>query len=257
LIEKGSPVPAILELAGLRKAFGGIAALDGVALSIERPGLYGLIGPNGAGKTTLFDVICGRQMPDDGAVRFEGRSIEALRVHSRARLGFARTFQECRVLLEESCLDNVLFAAQDKRLGRELRQTATRLSAGRDPAIAEARHLLALVNLDDYANAPAAVLSYGQRRLLEIVSALMSRPRILLLDEPASGVNPTLLNTLRDFLRRIDADKQLVILIVEHNMEFIMSLAAQIVVMHQGQVLAQGTPSEVQSNRDVIEAYLG
>jgi ABC-type branched-subunit amino acid transport system ATPase component len=247
----------VLEVERISKSFGGITALDDVGFEIAGPGMYGLIGPNGAGKTTLFDVICGRQDADRGAVRFRGARIDALRSHSRARLGFARTFQECRVLPEETCLDNILFAAQDKRLGSELFGAFTRSFPDRAANLDEARRLLRLINLERYADSPAGVLSYGQRRLLEIASTLITKPEILMLDEPASGVNPTLLNTLHDFLNAMFAERPVVMLIVEHNMEFIMSLASWIVVMHQGRVLEQGTPATVQADERVIEAYLG
>jgi branched-chain amino acid transport system ATP-binding protein len=250
-------VSDILEVDSVSKSFGGVRAVDGASFRIGAPGIYGLIGPNGAGKTTLFDVICGRQFADSGSVRLAGVRIDRLRVHQRVRLGLARTFQECRVLEEETCLDNVLFAAQDKNLGREMIQTFGRSEAYRRTATAEAERLLDLVNLGNLQAEPAGNLSYGQRRLLEIVSSLIVKPRLLLLDEPASGINPTLLNMLRDFLLRMFAERQIVVVIVEHNMEFIMSLASHIVVMHQGRVLEEGPPAAIQTSQRVIEAYLG
>ncbi len=250
-------MPAILEVDNIAKSFGGVRAVDGASFRLAMPGIYGLIGPNGAGKTTLFDVICGRQFADTGAVSLAGERIDHMRVHQRARLGLARTFQECRVLEQETCLDNVLFAAQDKHLSHELFQAASRGTLARQSVADEARHLLDLVNLRRYADEPAVNLSYGQRRLLEIVSNLIVRPRLLLLDEPASGINPALLNTLHDFLLRIFAERQIVLLVVEHNMEFIMSLASHILVMHQGRVLEEGPPAAIQASPHVIEAYLG
>ena len=247
----------ILDVTGVSKKFGGIQAVDGANFSLGKPGIYGLIGPNGAGKTTMFDIICGRQVPDAGEVRFHARRIDGVKPYKLAREGLARTFQECRVLPEETCLNNVLFAAQDKRLGSEMLQAFTRSATARRNAELEARRLLKLIDIERYADDPASALSYGQRRLLEIVSCLMSKPRILLLDEPASGINPTLLNTLHDFLVEIYEETKIVFLIVEHNMEFIMSLATDIVVMHQGRVLAQGTPERIQSDKSVIDAYLG
>lgn len=250
-------MPAILELQGLRRAFGSIRAVDGVDLRFEGPGIYGLIGPNGAGKTTLFDLITGRQDTDAGEIRYRGQRMDGLPAHRRARAGFARTFQECRVLVEESCLDNLLFAAQDKRLGGALlRVLARRASAGRG-AREEAFHLLELVNLTRFAHQPAGALSYGQRRLLEIASTVMSHPGLLLLDEPAAGVNPTLINTLHDLLQRIHRERGISLVVVEHNMPFIMSLASTVVVLHQGKVLQQGTPEAVQADPRVVEAYLG
>lgn len=248
---------SILEVRDVAKSFGGIKAVDGATFALGQPGIYGLIGPNGAGKTTMFDIICGRQIADRGQVRFQDARIDGISPHKLARRGLARTFQECRVLPQETCLDNVLFAAQDKRLGPEFIQALSRRRGARERAEDKARRLLRLINLAGYVDHPAGALSYGQRRLLEIVSCLMSSPRILLLDEPASGINPTLLNTLRDFIVEIYDETRIVILIVEHNMEFIMSLASQIIVMHQGQVLTQGTPEQVQSDASVIDAYLG
>jgi ABC-type branched-subunit amino acid transport system ATPase component len=249
-------MPPLLELAGLARAFGTIRAVDGVDLRFERPGIYGLIGPNGAGKTTLFDLIAGRQTADRGEIRHQGARIDQLPVHRRARRGFARSFQECRVLTEATLLENLLFAAQDKRLGPSLLTVLTRRSSARQ-ARDEAMALLDLVNLTRFADRPAAALSYGQRRLLEIACSLMTRPALLLLDEPAAGINPTLINTLTDLLRRIFAERGITLLIVEHNMPFIMELAAEIVVMHQGRVLAQGAPEAIRANPQVIEAYLG
>jgi ABC-type branched-subunit amino acid transport system ATPase component len=250
-------MPDILETENVAKSFGGVRAVDGVSFRLQGPGIFGLIGPNGAGKTTLFDLICGRQFADRGAIRFGDDRIDGLRVHQRSRLGLARTFQECRVLEEESCLDNVLFAAQNKRLGAETTQALTRRTGPRREAAAEAERLLDLVNLRRMKDERAGNLSFGQRRLVEIVSSLIARPRLLLLDEPASGINPTLLNVLHDFLLRMFAERQIIIVVVEHNMEFIMSLASHIVVMHQGRVLEEGPPAAVQASQRVIDAYLG
>jgi branched-chain amino acid transport system ATP-binding protein len=247
----------ILEVSGVSKSFGGIRAVDGASFSLGGPGIYGLIGPNGAGKTTMFDIICGRQVPNAGEVRFHSERIDGTKPYKLARQGLARTFQECRVLPEETCLENLLFAAQNKHLFTEVMQALTRSGKERRASEDKARRMLRLINLERYADQPAGALSYGQRRLLEIVSCLMSNPRILLLDEPASGINPTLLNTLKDFLIEIYAETKIVFLIVEHNMEFIMSLATEIVVMHQGRVLTQGAPERVQSDKSVIDAYLG
>lgn len=248
---------SLLELRGLHKRYGGIQALDGAGFAIDRPGVYGLIGPNGAGKTTLFDVVAGSVAADAGTVRLEGRDVTGWPAHRRAAAGLARTFQECRVLPEETCLDNVLFSAQPKGVAHSLLQALTRVPGHRRRLHDEAMRLLGLVRLQAYAHRPAALLSFGQKRLLEIVSTFMASPALLLLDEPASGVNPALLEILSEFIRTMYAERARVFLIVEHNMEFIMALAQEIIVMHQGKVLERGAPAAVQSSPRVIEAYLG
>lgn len=248
---------SILQVSGLAKAYGGIRALEEVSFDIAGPGIYGLIGPNGAGKTTLFDAVAGTVKPDSGRVMLQGQDVTGWPSHRMARAGISRTFQECRVLAEESCLDNVLFAAQPKGLGASVRQLITRASGHRRHLREEAMRLLSMVRLQDYAHQPAALLSFGQRRLLEIVSTFISSPEVFLLDEPASGVNPALLEVLADFISAMYAERPRVFLVVEHNMEFIMSLAQDIIVMHQGRVLERGTPAQVQASPAVMEAYLG
>jgi ABC-type branched-subunit amino acid transport system ATPase component len=247
----------VLSVQDLGKAFGGIRAVDGCSFAIEQPGIVGVIGPNGAGKTTLFDLVTGNQVPDRGSIGFEGRDITGLAPHRLSRLGLARTFQECRVLPEESCLDNLLFAVQPKALARTLWDVVRRDWRVRRRRAEAAMRLLSLVRLDGYADKPASTLSFGQKRLLEIVATFMGRPELILFDEPASGVNPALLDTLHAFILAMHKERPILFLIVEHNMDFIMSLSDQVVVMHQGRVLEQGTPAAVQASPAVIEAYLG
>jgi ABC-type branched-subunit amino acid transport system ATPase component len=235
-VARGARV-TLLAVEGLAKRYGGVAALASCHLAFEQPGVYGLIGPNGAGKTTLFDVVTGIVEPDAGRVRIDGRDVTGWPAYRLAAAGVARSFQECRVFPEFTCLENLLFRARAPE--------------------SEARRLLRLVNLEEYAGEPAASLSFGQRRLLEIVGTFMARPRILLLDEPAAGVNPALLEVLQRFIRTMYEERPLLLLVVEHNMEFIMALAAEIVVMHQGAVLERGAPDAVQASPRVLEAYLG
>jgi ABC-type branched-subunit amino acid transport system ATPase component len=246
----------LLAVENLAKQYGGIAALTGASFAIERPGIYGLIGPNGAGKTTLFDVITGTVAPDTGRVLLGGRDVTGLPAHALWTRGVARTFQECRLLPEFTCMENLLFAVQRKDMGWTLRQIFTRRGAPQT-ARDEAMRLLQLVGMEHYAEERAADLSFGQRRLLDMVATFITRPRVLLLDEPASGVNPSLLATLSGFIRRMYEESPSVFLVVEHNMEFIMALAGDIIVMHQGAVLERGAPDAVSASERVIEAYLG
>ncbi len=229
----------LFEASDVRKSFGGIKALQGASFSIDKTGIYGLIGPNGAGKATRFDVITGRP---------------AYRLYA---LGVARTFQECRIYPEKTCLENMLFGIQKKPLVSAIGQAFSRSTGHLRAGIEEARRLLELVRLTQYEDHPAGALSFGQKRLLELAAIYMRRPRLLLFDEPASGVNPALLETLREFIVHMRKEQDALLLLVEHNMEFIMDVSDHIVVMHQGAVLEEGVPEAVQASERVIEAYLG
>lgn len=248
---------ALLEVRGIEKRFGGVRALAGASFAIARPGIVALIGPNGAGKTTLFDVIAGRQAADAGAVLLEGTHARGLPPHRLVARGLARSFQECRIFAEWSCVENLTFALRPKAILGALVRAVTRREPLPEAAREEAMALLRLATLDAYADAPASLLSFGQRRLLEIAAAMIARPRVLLLDEPASGINPGLLAALAGLLRRRHAEQGGLFLIVEHNMEFVMSLADHVIVMHEGAVLEEGPPAAVQASPRVIEAYLG
>jgi branched-chain amino acid transport system ATP-binding protein len=243
---------AILEVKDLRKTFGGVVANREVSLSVPAGKIYGLIGPNGSGKTTLFNSIAGLHPIDSGSIRFEGREISALRVPAIARLGLLRTFQQTRTYVKMTCVQNMLISIPTAGLGWR--------SLFRDSSPEERRkadELLEFVGLYPKRHLRAGDLSFGQQKLLELAMALMNEPRMLLLDEPTAGINPTLINGLLDRLLRVNAERGITLLVIEHNMRVIMELAEYIYCLAHGELLAEGTPDAIRSNPRVINAYLG
>jgi branched-chain amino acid transport system ATP-binding protein len=249
----------LLEIRNLTKDFGGVRAVDHFSHTLERGGLYAIIGPNGAGKTTIFNLITGIYKPTEGEIAFDGEDITGQVTHQIAQKGVARTFQNIRLFSEFSVLDNVRTACHryarysvweglfpTPRRGREERELAERSS-----------HLLELVGLSDRADEVSKNLPYGHQRRLEIARALAQEPALLLLDEPAAGMNPDETVDLMAFIEEIHDTFDLTILLIEHHMEVVMALADDIVVIDFGRTIAQGTPDEIQSNPTVIEAYLG
>ena len=230
----------VLEVHDVTKRFGGVAAVDRVSLSLGAGRIYGLIGPNGSGKTTLFNCVTGLQQPDAGRVSFRGRRIDGLKPHRIAHLGLGRTFQIIRVFPELTALENLLVVARGP-LGA---------------AEARARELLAFVKLEDLAGEYAGNLSYGQQKLVEFVRVLMTDPQLILLDEPAAGVNRTLLNDLLDAVRRLRGEGR-TILLVEHDMKVVMELCETVFVLDHGEKIAAGSPGAIQADERVIEAYFG
>ena len=248
----------ILLLDDVHLAFGGLPAIDGASFAVAPGSITALIGPNGAGKTTLFNAVTGFYRMDRGRVFYAGRSISGKPPHVIARLGLVRTFQITKVLSAMSVLENMALAAPDQP-GEQLRNVVLRprVSARQEMLVQErARELLALFDLAGKADEYAGALSGGQRKLLELARVLMADPRIVLLDEPGAGVNPTLLEAIMSRIAEINR-RGVTLLIVEHNMELVARLCRHVYVMAAGRLMCEGTPSEVVRNPDVIDAYLG
>jgi len=251
---------ASLVVEDLRKSFGGIDAVDGVSFSVERGSLTGLIGPNGAGKSTTFNLITGVHEPDAGRVAFEGETLTGMRTSSIANSGLVRTFQIARELEEMTVLENLMLSPRGQS-GETLANAV--LPGLRGSVRDEERELretvwetLELFEIDHLAEEHAGNLSGGQRKLLELARALMLDPTMMLLDEPFAGVNPTLEEKLLDRIHEL-REEGLTFLLVEHDIDLIMEHCEHVIVMHQGQVLAEGPPAEIRSNDRVIDAYLG
>jgi branched-chain amino acid transport system ATP-binding protein len=250
---------ALLNLAGLDMRFGGLLALENVNLTVPEGGLYGLIGPNGAGKTTVFNLISGFLQPTGGRIRMADMDITGQPPHRINALGIARTFQNIRLFGELSVLDNVLVGFHGRsraswgeavlRLPRYRREEQARQSRG--------LALLAEVGLAEVADHPAGKLPYGHQRRLEIARALATGPRLVLLDEPAAGLNPQETLDLIEFLRAIRARYRLTLLVIEHNLRLVMGLCEHLTVLDHGLTIAAGPPAQVRKHPEVIRAYLG
>lgn len=243
---------AMLEVRGIARAFGGVKALNGVDLTVERGSITGLIGPNGSGKTTLFNVITGYVTPDSGTVSFEGVDITRSKPNQVFALGIGRTFQLTRIFGRLSVLENMLVATQRKESW--LRGLTRGMSSSDE--LESAMEWLKFVGLDGKSHLEAGALSYGQRKLLELAYILVANPDVIMLDEPAGGVNLTLINEIGEKIQALNEQGK-TFLVVEHNMEFVMKICHTVTVMHQGTDLTSGPPAQVRSNPAVLDAYLG
>src|SRR5713101_6182837 len=242
---------SLLEVQTVSKAFGGIQALTTCSINVEQGTITGLIGPNGSGKTTLFNVITGYERVDRGNIRFMGQDITRATPDRVFSLGIGRTFQLTRIFPRLTVLENMHISAKRERL----KALFSSWSSTQEQALA--LELLAFVNLLRHKDTPAGNLSYGQKKLLEFALILGAQPQVSLLDEPAGGVNPTMINELVGHIRTLNEEQGVTFLVVEHNMEFVMGLCHTVNVMHRGTKIAEGSPDEMRKNPAVLEAYLG
>ena len=242
----------MIEVEGVTKAFGGIVANNDITLAVPEGRITGLIGPNGSGKTTLFNSIVGYHPIDSGSIRFEGAEISDFRVQQIARLGLLRTFQQTRIYSKMNCVKNMLISVPQRH------ESYATIFKTYPPEVTEkAERLLEFVGLYEKRLLISGDLSFGQQKLLEFAMALMNEPKVLLLDEPTAGINPTLINGLIDRLKRATREFGITLFVIEHNMPVIMGLADNIYCLSNGRVLAHGTPAEIQKDGRVIDAYLG
>jgi branched-chain amino acid transport system ATP-binding protein len=246
-------VGSILEVRNLTKRFGGLTAVAGLDFDLREGEILGLIGPNGAGKTTTFNIIAGSYPADEGEIRFAGEPILGLPPHRIARLGIMRTFQHNRPFAGMPVLENVMVGAHT----RFSRNVFSRKASNEERKQRQrAQELVEFVGLDGLRDADVGTLSFGQGRLLEIARALAGEPRVILFDEPAAGLTPAELDRLAGIIRGI-AERGIAVLLIEHDMRFLLPLASRVVVLNFGARIAEGTPAEVRSQRAVMEAYLG
>lgn len=254
-----SKVQPILTAENVTMRFGGVTAVSDLSLKVDEGSIVGVIGPNGAGKTTLFNVLSGFYTPQEGDVRFAGKSIRGRKPFEICRMGVARTFQNIRLFNDLTVEENVT-VAMDAQMKYNMVSGIFRLpSFWKEEKVAHERalELLSLFHMEDLANVKAGSLPYGAQRRLEIVRALATNPSLLLLDEPAAGMNPSETAELMENIRKIRDTFQIAIMLIEHDMNLVMNICEGICVLNFGRVIAKGSPEEIQSNPVVIEAYLG